>query len=183
MLKTMFGVSLGALALVVAPSASATTFHIGDVPNFYITSGTPFSSSITANFGNGFSTKMPFDDSFEFTIPTQSGIGSGSISTSFSSKLNHLKISDLWINGVHYVVPANPTGQSLTVGGIPIFAGVLNTIRVAGISGKRGGSYAGTATFSAFTSTVPEPASWALMLAGFGFLGAVARRRTAVSYS
>jgi len=183
MLKTVLGVSLGVLALAAAPSASATTFHVGDVPNFYITSGTPFSPSITANFGNGFTTKMPFDDSFEFTIPTQSGVGSGSISTSFSSKLNHLKISGLWINGINYVVPTTPTGQSVTVGGIPIFAGVLNTIRVTGITGKRGGSYAGTATFSAFANTVPEPASWALMLAGFGFLGAVARRRTAVTYS
>jgi len=181
MLKATLGVSLGALALVVAPSASATTFHIGDVPNFYITSGTPFSPSITANFGNGFSTKTPFDDSFEFTIPTQSGVGSGSISTSFSSKFNHLVISGLWINGVNYVVPANPTGQSLTVGGIPIFAGVLNTIRVTGTTGKRGGSYAGTATFSALT--VPEPATWALMLGGFGLVGAMTRRRTTVKYA
>lgn len=35
--------------------------------------------------------------------------------------------------------------------------------------------------FSAFNAGVPEPAAWAFMIAGFGLLGAVARRRTAAS--
>jgi len=182
MLKTALGVSLGALALAYAPTAGATTFHVGDLPNFYLTSGTPTSPSITANFGNGFNGPVMFDDSFEFTIP-QNGVGSGSISTSFSSAANHLVISGLWINGVAYVVPATATGQSLTIGGIPIISGLLNTIRVTGTSGSAGGSYDGTATFSA--SAVPEPATWALMLGGFGLVGAMTRRRskTTVTYA
>jgi hypothetical protein len=32
-------------------------------------------------------------------------------------------------------------------------------------------------------AAVPEPASWALMIAGFGLAGAAARRRTAVSFA
>lgn len=173
--KIGLGFALGFSAFALVPAAEATTFHIGDMPNFYITSGTPFSASISANFGNGFNTKTPFDDSYEFTIPFLSGIGSGSISTSFSSKANHLTISSLYINGVLYNVPATGSGQSLTVGGIPITAGALNTIRVVGTSGTRGGSYSGTATFSA--TSVPEPASWAMMLGGFGLMGAALRRR------
>jgi hypothetical protein len=169
------GLSLGIAAAAFAPAASATTFPIGTIPNFYITSGTPFSSSISANFGNGFNTSTSFDDSFTFTIPFLDGIGSGSISTSFTSAANHLVITDLWINGTHYNVPTTSSGQELTVGGIPIMHGVMNTIEVAGHSGLAGGSYSGTATFSALA--VPEAATWTMMLAGFGLLGATMRRR------
>jgi hypothetical protein len=168
------GFALGIAAVAFAPAANATTFPIGTIPNFYITSGTPFSTSISANFGDGFSTNQSFDDSFTFTIPNHDGVGSGSISTSFTSAANHLVITDLWINGVHYTVPTTANGQELTVGGIPITHGMLNTIEVAGHTGTGGGSYSGTATFSA---TVPEAASWAMMLAGFGLLGATMRRR------
>lgn len=169
--------SIGAAALAFATSANATTFPIGTIPNFYITSGTPFSTSITANFGNGFNTLVNFDDSFTFTIPTHSGVGSGSISTSFSAPGNHLVISALYVNGTMYSVPTTSSGQSLTLGGIPITAGMLNTIRVVGKSGPDGGSYAGTATFAA--TAVPEATTWAMMLGGFGLMGVVMRRRQA----
>lgn len=172
--KMAMGVVAGALALVGASAANATDFHVGDIPNFYITSGTPFTPSITANFGNGFSTALSFDDSFLFTIP-QDGVGSGSISTSFSSLANKLTITGLWINGVSFDVPANASGQFLAVSGIPIVSGVLNTIRVTGTTSELGGTYSGTATFSA--GAVPEATTWAMMLGGFGLMGAVMRRR------
>jgi len=179
--RTGIGFAFAATALAVAPAASATTFPIGTIPNFYIASGTPFSKSITAIFGNGFNTQTPFDDSFTFTIPFYSGVGSGSLSTSFSSPVNHLTISQLFINGTLYSVPSTASGQSVTVGGIPITAGVLNTIRVVGMSGPAGGSYSGTATFSA---SVPETTTWTMVLAGFALLGTGMRRRQAkLSYA
>lgn len=181
LVRTGLGIACATVALAVAPSASATTFPIGTIPNFYITSGTPFSKSITAIFGNGFNTQTPFDDSFTFTIPFYNGIGSGSLSTSFSSAVNHLTISQLFINGTLYAVPNTSSGQSMTVGGIPITAGALNTIRVVGTSGPLGGSYSGTATFSA---SVPEAATWAMMLTGFALTGAMLRQRQAkLSYA
>jgi len=173
--KLGVGVSVGVLALMFASTASATTFPIGTIPQFYITSGTPFSTSITANFGNGFNSQVNFDDSFTFTIPTKDGVGSGSISTSFSSPANHLVINQLWVNGTLYTVPATGSGQSLTLNGVPITHGVLNTIRVVGVSGPEGGSYSGTATFAA--TAVPEASTWAMMLGGFGLMGVVMRRR------
>jgi len=179
--KFALGLSVGVAALAYSASANATTFHVGDFPNFYLTSGTPFTPSITANFGNGFSTALSFDDSYEFTIP-QNGVGSGSISTSFSSARNKLTITGLWINGTSYSVPANSSGQFLAVSGIPILANVLNTIRVTGTTSVDGGTYSGTATFSA--TAVPEAATWAMMLGGFGMMGfALRRRRTSVSFA
>jgi hypothetical protein len=160
-----------ALSLACAPAANAATFHVGD-PNFIITSGSPFSPSITAVFFNGFDTSTSFDDSFLFTIP-QDGFGSGSISTSFSAATkNKLTITDLIINGVSYFVPPSSGGQSFSVSGIPITANVLNTIEVQGFTAGSG-TYSGTATFAA----IPEPSSWMMMLLGFGAVSTIMRRQ------
>jgi hypothetical protein len=43
--------------------------------------------------------------------------------------------------------------------------------------------YSGETTFSLATAGVPEPANWALLIAGFGLVGAAARRRRAVAVS
>ena len=171
--------TIAALAMIVPAAANATTFPIGS-PNFFITSGTPFTPSITATFFNGFTTTTNFDDSFTFTIP-QNGWGSGSISTSFSSESNKLTITSLLVNGVSYALTSSASGQSATIGGIPISFGVMNTIRVIGFT-NGSGVYSGTATFAA--APVPELATWALMIAGFGAIGVAFRRRsTRVAFS
>ena len=173
-LKTVLGLAAGAVAIAFAPAANATTFPIGS-PNFFITNGTPFTPTITAIFFDSFSKKTTFDDKFTFTIP-QNGVGSGSISTSFSSLKNKLVITDLIVNGVSLVVPSNGSGQSLTLAGIPILANVMNTIEVKGSVAKTG-SYSGTVTFQA--TAVPEAATWGMMLGGFAMIGATMRRRRA----
>lgn len=176
--KIGVGAVAGVLAFVGASAANATTvFHTftpGSGFNFYLTSGTPFTPSITANFGDGFSSAVTFDDKFVFTIP-QNGLGSGSISTSFSALRNKLTITNLLINGVSYVVPSNASGQFLAVANIPILSGIPNTIEVFGTTASRGGTFSGTLTFSA--DDVPEVATWSMMLAGFGMVGAAMRRR------
>ncbi|HZV57061.1 MAG TPA: FxDxF family PEP-CTERM protein [Sphingobium sp.] len=177
----ILGTAAAALTLALPTAASATDFPVGS-DNFFITSGDPFSPSITATFWNGFDGSVSFDDSFNFTIP-QNGWGSGSITTSFSSSdLNALTITDLFINGERYDVPSTGAGQSLEVGGIPIIAFALNTIRVVGFT-TGSGTYAGTATFAA--APIPEPSLWIMMIAGFGAVGMALRRRvsTRVAFS
>jgi len=172
-----------ACALVAAASsaAAATVVHVGTNPPapayFFLTSGTPISPSITANFGatvTGAST--PFDYSFDFTIP-QNGTGSGSLSTSFSDATNELTISKVLINGVSHPLTPGASGQSLTVNGIAIHSGVTNSIEVIGSTSASdlAATFSGTATFAA--GAVPEPASWALMIGGLGLVGATMRRR------
>jgi hypothetical protein len=174
-MKTYALGAIAALALLAPSNAGAAVFHIGD-PHFFITSGTPFTPSITATFYDGFDATTTFDDSFLFTIP-QDGTGSGSISTSFSNNsTNKLTISDLIINGVSYAAQlhTDASGQSASVGGIPIMDGVLNTIEVVG-STNGSGVYSGTATFTA--TPVPEASIWAMMIIGFGLVGTSFRRR------
>jgi hypothetical protein len=174
----------GALAVALPSTATAATIvHVGAFPpanpHFFITSGTPTTSPITANFGatlTGFS--KSFDDIFEFTIP-QNGVGSGSLSTSFSSATNELTITDVLINSISYPVTTTSSGQSLTVNGIPIHDGVLNTVEVVGVTSPNNiaATYTGTATFSA--TAIPEPASWLMTIGGFSLLGVAMRRRRA----
>ena len=171
--KIAASLAAGALSLTLATVAhAATVFPIGSSSNFFITSGTPTSPSITAIFFNSFTSSTSFDDEYTFTIP-QNGVGSGSISTSFSGASNTLVISQLIIDGVSYPVSSSSSGQSATVGNIPIHNGVLNTIEVIG-STTGAGNYSGTATF---TAVVPEPATWAMMITGLGLLGMTLRRR------
>ena len=167
--KIGLSVALGALAIAAAPGAQAATVIPVGSPNFFITTGTPFTPSITAVFFNSFTTPTAFDDQFTFTIP-QNGTGSGSLSTSFSSGLNQLTISSLIINGVSYPLTSTSSGQAATVGGVPISSLHLNTIEVIG-SGV--GSFDGVATFTA----VPELATWAMMVGGLGLVGLALRRR------
>jgi hypothetical protein len=171
------------LAFALSPQAMAATIvHVGTYPPanpyFFITSGTPFTPVITADFGATFNgPSVSFDDIFEFTIP-QNGTGSGSISTSFSSHKNQLTISQVVINGVSYALTNKSHGQALTVGGIPITSGVLNTIEVTGVTSAKdiAATYSGTMTFNA---VVPEPASWLLMIGGVAMIGAAMRRNRA----
>jgi hypothetical protein len=170
--KLGFGVALGVIVLACSPASAVTNvFPVGS-PNFQLTSGTPFSQSITAVFFNTYATPTSFDDTYQFTIP-QSGFGSGNLSTSFSGNLNKLVISALYINDVSYDLTTTSSGQTFTTNGIPIVAGALNTIRIVG-SGA--GIYSGNATFQA-AAAVPEAGTWAMMLGGFGLMGAAMRRR------
>jgi len=183
--RTIGGIAVAIAMTALAPAANATVtniYHVGDPLHFQLTSGTPFSPSITANFGDGFTGPLDFHDIFEFTIP-QDGVGSGSISTSFSSARNKLTITSLLINGISYLVPPTASGQSLSVSDIPIISGATNTIEVKGFTASRGGTFSGTLTFSA--DDVPEVATWGMMLAGFGMVGAAMRRqrRVAVSFA
>lgn len=172
--KMTLGAAACAVAFACAPAANATDFPVGPPgSNFFITSGTPTSDSITAIFYNSFSSTTSFDDRFLFTIP-QNGKGSGSISTSFSDPNNSLVIDHLYINGVEYTVPANSSGQSVSVGGVNILANIQNVIEVVGHTTGANG-YSGTATFTA--GAVPEASSWMMMLGGFGMMGAFMRRR------
>jgi hypothetical protein len=163
-----------ALAVACASAANATDFPVGGSTHFFISSGTPFTPSITALFNNSYdATTASFTDRFLFTIP-QNGSASGSISTSFSSTANMLVIDKLLINGVEYPVPGSGSGQSTTVGGIAILKNIQNVIEVQGHTVGAGG-YSGTATFTA--GAVPEPATWGMIVVGFGAMGAAMRRR------
>ncbi|MBU6166772.1 MAG: PEP-CTERM sorting domain-containing protein [Alphaproteobacteria bacterium] len=70
--------------------------------------------------------------------------------------------------------PAN-TSNGLTVAGF----GAFDWLQGADTPGAAGSWNGGTLSIS--TAAVPEPASWALLIAGFGLTGATLRRRRALA--
>lgn len=60
------------------------------------------------------------------------------------------------------------------------FFGLTSTDGITSIQVSQTGGFAVIDNVSFNGSTVPEPASWALMVAGFGLVGVAARRRTSV---
>jgi hypothetical protein len=85
---------------------------------------------------------------------------------------NDIDFGTVTLNGVAFNL-FSPDGGITEFGSLaPIPMQLLNTFDVTGYTGGAG-SFAGTLTFQA----VPEPATWAMMLLGFGAIGFAMRRR------
>jgi hypothetical protein len=196
MMKAIFAVLAATSVLALTQPAIATvvlpgTPAVQGVPApFFTVSGNPFTgtSPVTANIGDTIAlgtitTPYFFTDDFQFTIGPKPGgnfigTGSGQVSTitgTFQSDTD-LDFSTVTVNGVP-VIPVSLLGglyEFAFDSNVPIYSGVLNDIIVTGYS--RGlGSYGGTITFQ--PGAVPEPATWAMMLLGFGFMGMGLRGR------
>lgn len=179
-MRNKFLSAVAAVAIVaianVAP-ASAAVFPVGTT--------TPGVGSFLAAMGpngtyNGAISRVgigagTFSDTFTFTVPS-TGLGSGSVisSTVLMNGVTSLTFSKVSFNGMDLTISA--LGNLVFAGGdgLPVAAGQLNTLMVSGTS-QGGASYGGNLTF--IPSAVPETATWMMMLAGFGVMGAGLRYR------
>ena len=191
---------LGASALAISSAASAVVILPGapltsgsDPTTSFLVSGNIFSGPITATIGHTGIAAGSFSDTFQFTIP-QTGTGSGSITTTVDALsfggLTDLDINSVTVNGLAAIetlrdingvvclvegVGTCGATETFALSNVPITSGVLNQIIVTGTS--RGlGSFGGNLTFAPAAS-VPEPATWAMMLIGFAGIGWQLRRR------
>ena len=183
-------VSASLLAATAAQSATTIiTPSIQPPGTSFLVAGNIFSGPIAASFGHTGIVAGAFTDLFQFTIP-QNGVGSGSVITGTDAFLSttDLDITSVTVNGLAALLVLRDSGgnvcfvrggvtgcgatEGYSIAGVPITSLALNTINVTGTS--RGlGSFGGNATFS----PVPEPATWAMMLIGFGAMGVAFRRR------
>ena len=165
--------------LVLTPN---TTF--GSPPGefgYFFTSG-GISGPIDATFGHqgipGVLAGTPFMDTFNFII-NDTGTGSGSVTTEVSlpglGGVTDTDLVSVFINGVLATHTVNtPQTDQWSATAVPIFFGALNTFIINGVS-RGQGHYAGTAEFT--PTAVPEVATWAMMLLGFGGIGFQMRRK------
>ena len=154
-----------------------------------ITYNTAGGDSFTASFSNASPSKNFNDVFMPFTVAV-GGILSATLSTIGILPANDVDFSLAQISGPGGPYPLNITKTPLTIGnstnvdglefglitGQPIGPGTYQ-LSVSGTApGPRGnGSYAGTISFAA--GAVPEPATWALMILGFGAIGFAMRRQ------
>jgi hypothetical protein len=170
--------AVAAVALVsianVAP-ASAAVFPVGTttpgVGSFQAAPGPngTFNGAIN-RIGLGEGT---FSDTFTFTLPA-AGFGSGSVISSNVGGVTGLTFSSVTFNGTSLTINSNGNLTFAGVNNVQIFANQLNTLVVSGTSAG-GASYGGNLTF--VPGAVPETATWMMMLAGFGMMGAGLRYR------
>jgi hypothetical protein len=166
---TLFTLKTAALGLVAGTALFATPAMAVPV----------ISCSVTAcTFGNAdpTTTAAPFFDTFIFTVPyARSFLGTVySNSTNFPVDNVNFVFNGVRLDGHPFAAinVGNPEIRTISA----IIAAGTHTITVRGSSGRTG-FYTGSAVLGG----VPEPMTWALMILGFGVVGAGMRRRSVSS--
>lgn len=170
MRKLLGACAIAAVAIAAAPASAATIIKNIDA------------GSDTYNFGRSASYFAGFSQVYRFDVPVADYVDI--FVKSIAAPLKDARITSVLWNGK--AITQNSSGVldlwSLNDGSAK--AG-RNYLQVSGYWGKEGGSYSGQFAYGTAAS-VPEPAAWGLMIAGFGMVGAAMRRRRSpmkVSYS
>jgi hypothetical protein len=166
-MKYLTAAALATATIISTPALAA---------NFVVSVGSTLSSQ---DFGNSSALPGAINDNYTFTVPdgSVSGfIGSIALGAGLDVTLTGVTLDGVALNqlssGSFDLWALNETGIS---------AG-NHILNVLGTWGSTGGSYAGTLNFA--ESAVPEAATWAMMIAGFGLVGGAMRRRsTKLSYA
>jgi hypothetical protein len=153
--------------MAAAPLANAAT-----VLNFTFS---PDGNSAVASF-NSTGTGATFSDTYTFTLPA--GFASTALTSARVNGMTDTAFTSVLLNG--NILTTNSTGaiDSKSLLNVAVNPGA-NTLIVNGTSGGLF-SYGGNVSFAktvAVTTGVPEPAGWALMIVGFGGMGAALRSR------
>ena len=150
--------SIALAAALVASSACsfATTHNLGTV-----TGTVGFSATVLAG---------SFDDFW--TFDTTSVLSSSSITNSRVGTSNNITSFEAWLDGTALNFASNGATKTLYLEDLPLLAGT-HTLEIKGIASVGGASYGGNVAVQA----VPEPETYAMLLAGLGLMGGIARRR------
>jgi hypothetical protein len=180
--------AVAASIMLAAPAAQAAEI---------VTTG-PNATTVTArmdsgannSFNIGFSDanlENPFNELLTFTtdVAGQLNIFFGSTATNAT---NDTDFSGAFLTGTGIVSPvsvpeilADPN-ETRALNNFNVGAGTF-TLRIEGTPGTQNGAFGGNVAFVASpVGLVPEPATWAMMLLGFGAVGYSMRRRK-VSYA
>jgi hypothetical protein len=201
-MKKLMVLATTAAAMVATPAFAATTIVPQDntattAPVLTFTDGTA-----TATFGATYTVNGQFSDRFFFTLNQLATLVDGKLTTAgggnrapFNGDLDISVVNLLTGTSTlfsfnratgpgttdkneNFTIPSTNMNQQLAAGTYSLM--VTGLAENVGTGGNERGTYDGSLTFSAVNSAVPEPATWAMMLGGFGLVGGAmrsARRR------
>ena len=158
-MKMLLSAVLGLAAISTATTANAATFFHFD--------------GVSGTFGHNNIAAGSFNDTFHFVLPT-AGVFGSTISSIKVSNLTNVDFRSVTLNGTAFTTLLSGVVEARYLT-LPVSGGE-QTINVTGTSGGNA-SYAGTLAFA--VSAIPEPATWAMMIGGFGMVGGAMRRRKA----
>ena len=181
MKKLLMTLAGSAAALALAPAAQAqSTGGTVTFENDVGVAGAFNSSFSQSNLAN------PFTETLTFTT-TVAGLLSVIASTTATSALNDVDFTNVFLTGTgitgSIAIPQTSGDplESRGLAGLNLAAGTF-TLTLQGTPGTQGGSFGGSLAFAP-TSAVPEPATWAFMLIGFGAVGYSMRKRPAYKFA
>lgn len=158
-----------AVYTVAAPAMAATNIPLKETsPGVY-----------KGVFTKDVQTVGSFTDNYEFVVPTAGMVGASVVTLTFDGSLS---LSSVLLNNVKLTVEKLASGQyaaTTNIGGVASISNPQKLV-ISGNSTDNTGSYTGSVTFK---SAVPEPATWALMILGFGVVGYAMRRRPSVRFA
>ena len=160
------GAALAAFALPAAANAAQTITITGP-------SGTFGDDEVVCT--GGATAPCSFTRTFNFITPAGFTLASADISSVATSALTNIDFSSVTLNGVNFNILSTGTQEFRNLLNQVIVAGANNTLFVSGTTGGNA-AFSGNLSFAA-QSAVPEPATWAFMLVGFGAVGYSMRKR------
>ena len=160
-----FLTTLGVGAAVFAVAAPAQAAHTLTI------------TGASGTFGNATVTPGSFTDVFNFMTPEGYNLASATISSVMTGNdpATNIDFSSVTLNGTSFNIIQTGTVEFRDLLNKALTPGGNNVLSVAGTAGSSA-SYSGTLSFSSMAA-VPEPATWAMMLLGFGAVGFSMRRR------
>ncbi len=170
-----------AAAALAAAAFSAPAYA---VPTISCDSATNASSCTFGNPTAADGVVSPFTDMFTFTIAFAKKLN-GTLNSAISGPRSDVNFGT---NGTRLFGPGLPASGLIWSPGVgsgnPEFRSITNKLLTAGTytlsvrgTSQPNGSYSGALSLGA----VPEPATWAFMILGFGLVGGALRRRKAVT--
>jgi hypothetical protein len=175
-MKTLFYAGAAVIAAMSVSATANATENFGGIIG--MTGGPDY---FTGSFGTAHTTD--FVDTWTFGSSFPAGLADASvINISFADATN-ISFTEATLNGFAMTISNGaPLATAYTLSQI-FSPGGVNTLVLKGVAGGSA-SYSGTVNFT--VAPVPEPTTWAMMIAGLGIAGAALRRRAsrvALSFS